>query len=238
MLIASVGDHALWGQAPQMFKGELKKDAKKKLFELKQTYTVKLDEGKEYLIDMTSTAFDALVRLLDADGKEVAANDDGGQDRNARLGVVPKKSGDYQIVATSFGERWAGPYEVTVKSIKKVGEPVIKKGNIDAKSPRLGNRFPAHSIKIDLDKGKLYKLDLDSKDFDPALLIYKHSSDLLAGDKDGGGDKNARLYFMPPSGGAYDLKALIQLPALAKAGEKIAYGEFTLTIQQYEFVEK
>jgi hypothetical protein len=103
---------------------------------------------------------------------------------------------------------------------------------IDEKSPRQGSSSPYQSFKMDLDKGKLYKIEVESKDFTPTLLIYKDKGDLAAGDKSA--DKMARLYFIPPATGSYDVRALIQLPLAAKKGETTPYGAFTLTVQPYE----
>ena len=59
---------------------------------------------------MTSTAFDAYLRLEDADGKQLAEDDDGGEDQNARLRFQAPKTGTYRIIATTFAANEFGAY--------------------------------------------------------------------------------------------------------------------------------
>jgi serine/threonine protein kinase/Tfp pilus assembly protein PilF len=73
--------------------------------------------GRVYIIDLESTAFDALLRLEDAKGKQLAENDDFLPDvhRNARLVFTPKQTGDYRIVATSFQQEGVGAGRLRVR---------------------------------------------------------------------------------------------------------------------------
>ncbi len=73
--------------------------------------------GRVYIIDLESTAFDALLRLEDAKGKQLAENDDFLPDvhRNARLVFTPKQTGDYRIVATSFQQEGVGVGKLRVR---------------------------------------------------------------------------------------------------------------------------
>jgi hypothetical protein len=230
-------------QSIEPIKDKLVKNEKDKINKLKKTHPVDLEEGKEYLIDMTSKVFDSVLRVLDAEGKELAANDDGGAGNNARLGFIPKKTGKYQLVATLPGEKvltpspnekWTGAYEINVQAIQKVGKADVENGKIENQSPKPGKPFPYQTVKKKLDKGKIYKIDLESKDFDPALVIYTAKGKPLGGDQDGGGGKNAQFYFIPPEGGDYEIRAVVQVKLPLAKGEKVPSGEFTLTIQQYE----
>ena len=66
-------------------------------------------------ISLTSTAFDAYLFLVDANGATVAADDDGGVGTNARIqGTFP--AGAYIIYANSFSAAETGVYQLAVTS--------------------------------------------------------------------------------------------------------------------------
>ncbi len=74
---------------------------------LKKSYhkaePVKMQAGRAYRIDVTSTDFDTLLRLEDSDGKQVAFNDDVSQrDTNSRIVYLAPKDGEYRIIVTSY----------------------------------------------------------------------------------------------------------------------------------------
>jgi len=77
-----------------------------------KTYTVKFEAGKTYRIDMISKEVDSLLRLLNPDGGQVAVDDDGGGYPNARIVYKADQSGDYKIIATTFGQPM-GPFKLT-----------------------------------------------------------------------------------------------------------------------------
>src|SRR5579883_2938777 len=51
----------------------------------RKIYDLTLKAGRTYVIDMTSTDFDAFLRLEDSTGQELAKDDDGGGGLNARI---------------------------------------------------------------------------------------------------------------------------------------------------------
>lgn len=80
------------------------------------TYMVKVTAGKNYVIDMISpntAALDPLIRLFDADGVQLAQDDDGAGNLNARLAWKAPATGIYRVVATRYQGR--GPYTLTVR---------------------------------------------------------------------------------------------------------------------------
>jgi hypothetical protein len=83
-----------------------------------RSFPVKMKSGKTYVIDMigktkTGFGFDPYLRLEDPSGKEVAANDDGGGNFNARITYSCRKDGTYSIIATTVSNG-AGFFDLKV----------------------------------------------------------------------------------------------------------------------------
>jgi thiol-disulfide isomerase/thioredoxin len=84
-----------------------------------KVYTVKLKAGQAYRIDMISKEkdpqkFDPYLRLENADGKQLAEDDDGGGFPNARIIFKAEQAGDYKVIATTFAPNMTGTYTLTV----------------------------------------------------------------------------------------------------------------------------
>jgi tetratricopeptide (TPR) repeat protein len=83
-------------------------------------YQVKLSAGKLYVIDMVSPdpkALDPYLKLKDADGQQVAEDDDSGGGLNARIIYRAPRDGVYRIHATSFNAG-SGAFTLTVREKK------------------------------------------------------------------------------------------------------------------------
>ncbi|MEI7687527.1 MAG: HEAT repeat domain-containing protein, partial [Planctomycetota bacterium] len=99
-----------------------------------KVYSVRFVRGEAYQIDMTSREIDSFLRLEDADSREVARDDDGGGNLNARIVFEPTETGIYRIVASSFGGQ-AGAFDVTVRRIRGGGGLVRPGDPKDADQP-------------------------------------------------------------------------------------------------------
>src|SRR5262249_17217766 len=87
-----------------------------------QSHPLKVEAGKGYVIDMESTDFDAYLRLEASQDKVVAENDDIAEDNlNSRIVFTAPADGSYRIVATSFRQRDAGTYTLTVREYPAPG---------------------------------------------------------------------------------------------------------------------
>jgi tetratricopeptide (TPR) repeat protein len=82
-----------------------------------QTHKVPLQAGKTYIFDLESTAFDAMLRLLDAEGKKLAENDDidPGVNLNSRIVYPSPLDGTYRLVVTTCQGRGTGGYTLTIR---------------------------------------------------------------------------------------------------------------------------
>jgi predicted Zn finger-like uncharacterized protein len=78
-------------------------------------YRIDLQAGRSYVIDMESTAFDAYLRLEDANGRALMEDDDSGGNLNARMHFTPNQTGSFVIVATTFNDNTFGPFRLTVR---------------------------------------------------------------------------------------------------------------------------
>lgn len=84
-------------------------------------YVLKVQEGSQLAIDLTSDNFDTLVSLLAADGSTVAENDDGPDgSTNSLLFIRVTRSGTYYIRVRSFGEVADGNFKLKVTLLKAV----------------------------------------------------------------------------------------------------------------------
>jgi hypothetical protein len=84
-----------------------------------QSYPLKMNAGKTYMIDMSSAQFDTYLRLEDDKGKVLAEDDDiSDENLNSRIIFNCKEDGNYRIVATSFQQAGRGTYVVTIREFQ------------------------------------------------------------------------------------------------------------------------
>ncbi|MBI3437992.1 MAG: PPC domain-containing protein [Proteobacteria bacterium] len=80
-------------------------------------YRVDLEAGAHYLIEVTAVGDDPLgdpyLTVLNSDGERVAADDDGGHGRNARLRFTPPQAGSYFLQASGLGGS-TGSYKISI----------------------------------------------------------------------------------------------------------------------------
>jgi len=73
--------------------------------------------GASYVIDLESSAFDALLRVEDSQGKLIAENDDVGKDNhNARVVFRAPAADTLRAIASSFEQRGAGGYLLRIRT--------------------------------------------------------------------------------------------------------------------------
>jgi tetratricopeptide (TPR) repeat protein len=77
-------------------------------------FTVKLEAGVSYTLDLQSSRFDALLRLEDSAGKLLQEDDDAGGELNSRIVFTPPGAAEYRIVVTTLGPDETGPYALSI----------------------------------------------------------------------------------------------------------------------------
>ncbi|MGB0473885.1 MAG: S8 family serine peptidase [Porticoccaceae bacterium] len=94
--------------------------------------TVSLEAGKVYVIDVLAdgdgaggTLKDSTLRLIDANGEEVAFDDNSGAGRDSRLQISPSSSGDYYLdISSRYAE--VGTYTARVRELfGGVADPLV-----------------------------------------------------------------------------------------------------------------
>ncbi len=177
----------------------------------RKTYKVKFAEGKTYQLDMKSKDFDAVLRIEDADGKEVAFNDDAPGQNTLDSQIVYKatKGGEYTVVATSLGANETGAYALTV--VEGPGGKGVPAGkSIAIKLDKAGSATEANelangdeqkggkfykSYSVPMQAGKEYTFQLKSGDFDAYLVLIDPAGKVLAQNDDdpAGGTLDSRI---------------------------------------------
>jgi thiol-disulfide isomerase/thioredoxin len=103
LLVQGAGEKKADGAAGLKVTGKLSPDdPKDKLLKNPhKAYEFKMEAGKIYVIDLSSKDFDAVLRLENPDGKQVAINDDAEPGTlDSRIVYKAPKDGTYKIIAT------------------------------------------------------------------------------------------------------------------------------------------
>jgi hypothetical protein len=77
-------------------------------------FSVKLERGKRYQIDMTSRELDSFLRLEDANRKRLVEDDGRAGSHDSRIHFDCPSDGTYKIVATTFSGGRTGPFVLKV----------------------------------------------------------------------------------------------------------------------------
>jgi len=77
-------------------------------------YVMHFEKDKTYQIDLRSKAFDAYLRILGPDGKQVAYNDDF-QGLDSRIVYRATVKGEFKVIAASLNGKGVGEFEIQAK---------------------------------------------------------------------------------------------------------------------------
>ena len=190
-----------------------------------KVHDLELKAEEIYLIDLRSLDFDTFLRLEDSTGKKISENDDiSATNLNSRLGFMPKKTGTYRAVVTTYDPGLTGRYTVYVGTLKKAGESQIIEGTLTDKSPKaVGRHYEVKKIAFKTDE--FWLIDVNSKDFNPYLNVT-FMKKTFAWDAYAGKAMNSRLVVAIGDPGEY----LLHATAL-KAG---AMGAYTMSLHRLE----
>ena len=170
-------------------------------------------EGELYQIDVAlGTLADSVVTLYDADGRELAANDDYEDSLASRVFWVAPSTGNYYVKVSSWGA-YTGSYTLTVvvsdvvddhaddiddATSVLVGEPVL--GVVDY--PGDIDFFVFEAI-----EGELYQIDVALGTLpDSVVTLYHVDGSELAANDDYQDSPASRILWTAPSTGSYYIK--------------------------------
>jgi hypothetical protein len=173
-------------------------------------YVLTLTASTTIQVDLSSTAFDTYLLVTDAQGNEVAHDDDGGGGSNSRIRLT-LAAGSYAVWANAYEPNKFGPYTLRLTNAgtsgggTSTGAPACPPsagvflnqtatgGTLTATSCRLNDGSAANAHPLTLGAATTVQLDLKSSEFDAYLVLTDSSGNVLSRDDDGGGGTNARI---------------------------------------------
>lgn len=185
-------------------------------------YAISMVEGRPYRITLEGAEPDALsdplLVIYDAEGHEVARDDDGGAGLSAYLTFLPTAGGVYYAAASAFGEDAAtGRYlmRVTDSDVPGAGETDESLDPVsDDRLSRIDMPGDLDSYRVELEAGASYTIEaVGAGEYplaDPFLSILDANGERVASDDDSGDGLDARVTFSSESGGSH----LIQVSGL------------------------
>jgi hypothetical protein len=195
-------------------------------------YEIRLENNKEYQIDLMSRQFDSFLQVKNEANMILASDDDSGGNLDSRIRFRPPLTANYRLFVGPLGGFQGGDFSLRVQDTgaKIVGNvPVGKvppgpggirrekllldangrgevRAALDFADGTQPNRFRRCRIyEVKLEAGKSYQIDLMSTIFDSFLDIHNEQGQSLAADDDSGGGLNSRIRFQPPQTATYQL---------------------------------
>jgi pathogenesis-related protein 1 len=195
-------------------------------------YSGILNQNREYTFKLESKAFDTYLRVEDANGREVAFNDDSNGTLNSLITFRPPQTGTYRVIVTSFNGGANGQYQLSLSSNPAGGAnppaggtnpPVNTKSDWRVPGPNEGgillvssdflNKTTPFDTRLNqrhakvytglMDKTRSYTIKLESKNFDTYLRIEDANGKEVAFNDDSNGTLNSALNFRPQETGTY-----------------------------------
>lgn len=183
---------------------------------LSARYTFEGRAGEAVTITLRSGAFDAFLILLDADGDQIASDDDSAGDFDARIAAFALPAdGVYTIVATSYSGGGTGDYTLSLESaappvavtVTPAPSPDEAGADIGYGQTVTGSLPPAETAvyRFSGQAGEVVIIGATAADFD-ATLELRLDGELLVMDDDSGGRLNPLIGpYTLPAGGAYEI---------------------------------
>jgi peroxiredoxin len=166
---------------------------------LSAEWTLSLPAGTHVLVELSSDAFDPLLRVAMPDGGTLEDDDSAG-DLNARLLLRSAEGGEAQVTVTSYGVGAAGPYTLSAESLE--AQPLA------AGAPHTDSFLRGAKIfRLPVEAAETLLIDLTSGDFDPVLSTLGPDGVALT-DDDSGERYDAQLIYTPRARGDLELTVM------------------------------
>ncbi|MEO8607614.1 MAG: PPC domain-containing protein [Chloroflexota bacterium] len=200
------------------------------------THTFAGKAGQVISIEVDSSDFDAYVQLKDANGIELASDDDSAGNLNALIeNFTLPTDATYAIVVSSFDNTASGDYKLTVSEGSGTTVTPVPPTNVPAGSEiaigdtvngTLSGGSLTASYTFQGEAGQVVTITATSEDFDSYLRLKDSSGNELATDDDSAGNLDSRIAFYAlPSTDTYT----IVVESFDSAG-----GSYTLSLSEAE----
>ncbi|MBR9990344.1 MAG: Ig-like domain-containing protein [Gemmatimonadetes bacterium] len=165
-----------------------------------QGWRLNLTEQTRVRIDLSSSAFDALIMLTDLTLQPLAWDDDNGGGTNARL-VATLPPGSYIAWALALDDG-VGAFQLTTQIMEpyscantpgSIGVGQTRSGTLGAGDCVFDTGHYADAWTLTLASAATVSIDLTSSSFDTFLILSDANGNDIATDDDGGGGYNSRL---------------------------------------------
>lgn len=181
-------------------------------------FAIDLVEGRPYRFNVIgtepSTLADPVITIYDAQGQQVATDDDGGTGTNAYLTFVSPTGGSYFASVSSFGDTGTGNYYISVSDTDVPGNPGTDEnlnGADDQRVSRIDMPDDQDFYRVELEAGVTYVIDVGGEGrnplADPFVTIYNAAGERVTSDDDSGPGMDARLRFTPESSDVFYIGA-------------------------------
>lgn len=188
-------------------------------------YTFEGKAGQEVILEMSSNEIDSYLILLDTQGKELAQDDDSGQNRDAKIRVTLPENGTYTLLANSAQGQEFGRYRLSANTIgnqwilRVEGELSVG----DAVIPADGSLYDDYQFEGRA--GQTITINMDSDEFDTYLVLISPDGRALKENDDRSPQTtNSTIQITLPSTGKYRI--------LANTVNNQGSGSYTLTVQE------
>ncbi|OAB61764.1 peptidase S1 [Leptolyngbya valderiana BDU 20041] len=176
-------------------------------------YMFEGNAGQTVTLAMSSLEFDPYLILLGPNGSDVAQDNNGGGNRNARIHVRLPETGRYILLANSNQGGESGRYRLSLNSGDRNVAPSPPTGNLllqergqlqagDLVLPEDGSLYDVY--RFEGREGQTVTVTLESPDFDTYLLLLSEAVRPIAQNDDiGPGNTNSALQVRLPYTGTY-----------------------------------
>lgn len=191
-------------------------------------YTFELDAATAIEITLIAPDFDAYLALLDEDGAEIAADDDGAGSLNSQISMT-LSSGTYTIAAQSYGyyrsaRATSGDFTLSLEEfqINQIEYTQTVESTLTASKTEERYIFNGQA-------GDLIIIAQESSDFDSYLILEFNGAEITRND-DGGEGLNSKI-------GPYVLPSTGQYTIISTSYTRSSTGDYTLSLTPIEITE-
>jgi len=193
---------------PMMERGSLASgDQTLRSGEFVDSYTFPGVPGQTVNIDLTSSAFDTYLMLIDPKGDQTENDDEGGTDRSL-ISQTLTEPGEYQVLVTSYSEGETGPYELQVqfgggtqsvatssrqRDVSSLATGQTITGRLEQGDGQLDDGEYRDIYVFDGQAGQSVSIDMTSSEFDTYLALVVPTGDPIQNDDYEGSTNRSRI---------------------------------------------